>query len=81
MTGPLVLFVFSPLVLGFLPYTTFNSILIFSNVLTNRNIALIYSVTISEQKTKDCELSGSFQHKLQHLWGTFVFDFDVCRVS
>ena len=36
------------------------------NLLTNRNIALIYSVTICEQKTKDCARSGSFQHKLQH---------------
>ena len=27
---------------------------------------IIYSVTICEQKTKDCAQSGSFQHKLQH---------------
>ena len=40
------------------------SIPIILNLLTNRNIALIYSVTICEQK--DCALSGSFQHKLQH---------------
>ena len=49
------------------PYTTFNSIPIILNLLTKRNIALIYSVTIiCEQKTKDCAWSGSFQHKLQH---------------
>ena len=36
------------------------------NLLTNTKIALIYSVTICEQKTKDCARSGSFQHKLQH---------------
>ena len=48
------------------PCTTFNSIPIILNLLTNRNIALIYSVTICEQKTKDCARSGSFQHKLQH---------------
>ena len=42
----------------------FNNIL---NLLTNRNNALIYSVTICKQKTKDYVLSGSFQeHKLQH---------------
>ena len=40
--------------------------IILNLILTNRNIALIYSVTICEQKTKDCALSGSFQHKLQH---------------
>ena len=43
-----------------------DSIPIILNLLTNRNIALIYSVTICEQKTKDCARSGSFQHKLQH---------------
>ena len=43
-----------------------DSIPIILNLLTNRNIALIYSVTICEQKTKDCAQSGSFQHKLQH---------------
>ena len=34
--------------------------------MTNRNIALIYSVIICEQKTKDCVGWGSFQHNLQH---------------
>ena len=46
--------------------TTFNSTPIILNLLTNRNIALIYSVTIFEQKTKDCARSASFHHKLQH---------------
>ena len=48
------------------PCTTFNSIPIILKLLTNRNIALIYSVIICEQKTKDCARSGSFQHNLQH---------------
>ena len=48
------------------PCTTFNSIPIILNLLTNRNIALVYSVTIYEQKTKDCARLGSFQHKLHH---------------
>ena len=48
------------------PCITFNSIPIILKLLTNRNIALIYSVIICEQKTKDCARSGSFQHKLQH---------------
>ena len=30
--------------------------------LTNKNIALIYPFTISEEETKDCVLSGNFQH-------------------
>ena len=37
---------------------TFNSIPIILNSLTNRNIALFYSVIIYEQKTKDCAWSG-----------------------
>ena len=41
------------------------SIPIILNLRTNRNIELTYSVTICEQKTKDCKRSGSFQHKLQ----------------
>ena len=48
------------------PYIKFNSIPTILNLLTNRNITLIYSFTICEQKTKECALSGSFQHKLQH---------------
>ena len=46
--------------------SVFNRIPIILNLLTNRNIALIYSLTICEQKTKDCSRSGSFQHKLLH---------------
>ena len=30
--------------------------------LTNKNIALIYAFTISEQETKSFVLSGNFQH-------------------
>ena len=45
--------------------TTFKRIPIIWIVLTNKNVALIYSVTICQQKTKDCALSGCFQHKLQ----------------
>ena len=46
--------------------SVFNSIPIILNLLTDRNIALIYSVTICEQKTNDCSRSRSFQHiKLQ----------------
>ena len=57
--------------------SVFNSIPIILNLLANRNIALIYSVTICEQKAKDCARSGSFQHKLQH----HCFQLDVCRLS
>ena len=46
--------------------TTFKRIPIILIVLTNKNVALIYSVTICQQKTKDCALSRYFQHKLQH---------------
>ena len=46
--------------------TMFNGNPIILNLLTNRNIRLIYSVTICEQKTEDCTWSGSFQNKLQH---------------
>ena len=60
----------------YLTATTFNSIPITLNLLTSRNIALIYSVTICEQKTNDCARSRSFQHKLQHR----CFNFDVCRI-
>ena len=55
------------------PCTTFNSISIILNLLTKRKIALIYSVTICQQKyTKDCARSGSFQHKLP-LFSTLMF--------
>ena len=43
--------------------------------LTNKNVALIYLVTIFEQKAKDCAPSGTFQQQPQH------FIFDVCRLS
>ena len=69
-----------PFVIGFCsrfwtwPCTTFNSIPIILKLLTNRNIALIYSVIICEQQTKDCAQSGSFQHNLQHqLFSTLMF--------
>ena len=61
------------------PWTMFNSIPIILNLLTNRNIALFFSGTICEQKTKDCARSGSFQHKLclQHccfqIWCLLAF--------
>ena len=45
--------------------TMFSSISVILNLLTYRNIALIYSVTICEQKAKDCALLWSFQQKLQ----------------
>ena len=48
------------------PCTTFNSIPIILNLLTNRSIALIYSVTICERKTKDCARSGQ-------LWCSLAF--------
>ena len=44
----------------------FDNIPIIVNLLTNRNIALIYSITICEHETKDFVLSRSFQHILQH---------------
>ena len=46
----------------------FNSIPIILILLSKRNIALIYAVTIGAQKTKDCAGSRSFQHKLQNRW-------------
>ena len=56
------------LLLAFLDLTasTFNSIPIILNIVSNRNVALIYSVTICQQKTKDCARSGSFEHNPQH---------------
>ena len=38
--------------------STFKRIPVIFIVLTNKNVALIYSVTICQQKTKDCALSG-----------------------
>ena len=51
---------------GTWPCTTYNSVPIILILLTNKNVALIYSVTICEQRTKDCAPSGSFQHKVKH---------------
>ena len=45
--------------------TTLKSIPIILIVLTNKNVALIYSITICQKKTKDCAPSGSLQHRLQ----------------
>ena len=61
----MLLFAFGDLTVHNIP-SVFNSIPIILNLLANRNIALIYSLTICEQITKDCARSGSFQHiKLQ----------------
>ena len=43
----------------------------FGSLMTNKNVALINSVTIYEQKTKDCEPLGNFQHKLLHRYFYF----------
>ena len=65
---------------------TFNSIPINLNLLTNRNISLIYSVTICEQRTKDFAQPGSFSHELRHrcfqLWclPAFITSFDVIYI-
>ena len=40
------------------PWTTFNSIPIILKLATNRNVALVYSVTICCQKLKDCAQHG-----------------------
>ena len=50
------------LMLAFFDLSVHNVQYLFIN---NRNIALIYSVIIFEQK-KDSARSGSFQHKLHH---------------
>ena len=34
-------------------------------ILTNKNVPLIHSVTICQQKAKDCVPSGSFQHSTE----------------
>ena len=52
--------------------TTFNSIPNILILLRNKNVALLYSISICGQKTKDCTPSGSFQHKLQYHW-VFLF--------
>ena len=56
------------------PCTKFISIPIILKLLKNRNIALVYSVIIWEQKTKDCALhchQGTFKINC-------CFNFDVC---
>ena len=55
------------------------SILIILNLLTNRNIALIYSVTICEQKKKQSIVHGQGASNIN--CSTIVFIFDVCRLS
>ena len=44
-------------------FKTFNTIPIILNLLTSRNVALIYLVTIWEQKTKDCALWDSLREQ------------------
>ena len=58
------------------PCTTFNSIPNILNLLTNRNIALIYSVIICEQQTI---VHGQGASTIKH--STVVFKLDVCRLS
>ena len=43
---------------------------------TNRSTALIYSVTICEEKAKDCASQGASNINYRT-----VFNFDVCRLS
>ena len=54
------------------------SILIILNLLTNRNIALIYSVTFCEQK-KQRIVHGQGASNIN--CSAIVFIFDVCRLS
>ena len=54
-----------------------DSILIILNLLTNRNIALIYSVTFCEQKKQIVYGQGASNINCS----TIVFIFDVCRLS
>ena len=57
-----------------------DSIPIILNLLTNRNIALIYSVTICEQqKKKQRIVHGQGASNIN--CSTIVFIFDVCRLS
>ena len=55
-----------------------DSIPIILNLLTNRNIALIYSVTIAEQK-KNGIVHGEGTSNIN--CSTIVFIFDVCKLS
>ena len=54
----------------------FKSIRFILIVLTNKNVALIYSITICQQETEDCALSASKVNCC-----TVVFNIDVCRFS
>ena len=56
----------------------FNSIPIILNLLTNRNIALIYSVRIYEQK-KQRIVHGQVASNINY--SIIVFNFDVCQDS
>ena len=56
-----------------------DSIPIILNLLTNRNIALIYSVTFCEQKKKQRIVRGQGTSNIN--CSTIVFNFDVCRLS
>ena len=56
-----------------------DSILIILNLLTNRNIALIYSVTICEEKKYQRIVHGRGASNIN--CSTIVFIFDVCRLS
>ena len=45
---------------------TLHRILVILNLRTTRNYALIYFKSQFVNKTKDCQRSGIFQHKLKH---------------
>ena len=55
----------------------FNGIPIILNLVTNRNIALIYSITISNKIERIVHGLGDFNIN----YSTIVFNFDVCRLS
>ena len=57
------------------------SIHIILNPLTNRNIALIYSVTICEQQQQEKLRIVHGQGASNITYSTIVFNFDVCRLS
>ena len=58
--------------------TSFNSIPLILNLQTNKNIVLIYSVTICKQK-KQRTVGGQGASNINY--STVVFNFDVCRLS
>ena len=55
----------------------FNSIPTILNLLTNRNIALIYSVTICDKKQRIVHGQGASNI----IYSTIVFNFDVFRLG